>query len=348
MHIPPLTIVHVGAFMTGLREGPKHSVQIKLTNGLIRLGHLVLNFSDRDVARASSLFGSRKFGRRAVNRALLAFCRQHRPDILLLGHADMIEPATLAEVQQAVPGVRIAQWNVDPLFEPDNVRRIRSKLEVVAHTFISTAGQPLEKMREGGHAMSFLPNPVDLSVETGRADRTRDLAHDLFYACGNPARPLREICGHEWNMDDFIADLARRAPTLRMALAGIGGRPHLHGARYQDVLESCAIGLNISRRADYYLYTSDRIAHLAGNGCVVAIERATGYADYFGEDEMLFFSSLDELAAKLKHLATHPEERMRMGKAGRARYVERFNERAVTQFMVEVIMGIRAPEDMPW
>ncbi|NHN89035.1 glycosyltransferase family protein [Acetobacter conturbans] len=348
MHTSPLTIVHVGAFMTGLRVGPKHSVQIKLSNGLIRRGHLVLNFADRDVARATALFGSRKFGRRGVNRALIAFCRQHRPDILLMGHADMIDAATVAEVRAVVPGVRVAQWNVDPLFEEDNVRRIRSKLDVVDRTFISTAGKPLEEMRSGGHAMSFLPNPVDLSCETGRADLIRDLPNDLFYACGNPARPLREICGRAWNMDEFIGLIGSRLPSLRMALAGIGGRPHLHGARYQDVLESCAIGLNMSRRADYYLYTSDRIAHLAGNGCVVAIERATGYTDYFSEDEMLFFSSLDELIEKLGRFSAEPATRMRVATAGRARYIARFNEQAVAQFMVDVIMGERAPEDMPW
>lgn len=348
MHMSPLTIVHVGAFMTGLRVGPKHAVQIKISNGLIRRGHLVLNFSDRDVARACSPFGSRKFGRRGVNKALLAFCKQQRPDILLLGHADMIDSATLMEVRHAVPGVRIAQWNVDPLFEEDNVRRIQGKLSVVDNTFISTAGKPLDAMRAGGHAMSFLPNPVDLSVETGRADLARDLAYDLFYACGHPSRPLREICGQEWNMDEFIGLIGKRLPNLRMALGGIGGRPHLHGARYQDILESSAVGLNISRRADYPLYTSDRIAHLAGNGCVVAIERATGYTDYFSEDEMLFFSSLDELTDKLGRFAAEPDLRMRVAEAGRARYVARFNEQAVAQFMVDVIMGACAPEDLPW
>lgn len=348
MHKSSLTIIHVGPFMTGLRVGPRHSVQIKLSNGLIRRGHLVLNFAERDVARAASPFGNRKFGRRAVNKALMAFCRQHCPDILLMGHADMIEPDTLAAIRDIVPGVRIAQWNVDPLFEPDNVQRIRRKLAVVDKTFISTAGEPLERMRAGGHAMSFLPNPVDFSVETGRADLIRTLPNDLFYACGHPSRPLREICGREWDMDEFIGLIGARLPSLRMALGGIEGRPHFSGAQYQKTLETSAIGLNLSRRADYYLYTSDRIAHLAGNGCVVTIERATGYTDYFSEEEMLFFSSIDELIEKLAHLSAEPEVRMRTGSAGRARYAERFNEQAVAQFMIDVIMDECAPETMPW
>lgn len=333
---------------TGLRNGPKHAVEIKLSNGLIRCGHLVLNFADRDIARASTIFRSRKFGRRGVNQALLAFCRQHRPDVLLMGHADMIDADTVADIRALLPRLRVAQWNVDPLFEPDNVRRIRGKLAVVHNSFISTAGQPLDALRAGGHAMSFMPNPVDLSVEKGRADLRRDLPYDLFYACGNPARPLREICGRGWNMNVFIGLIRSRLPQLKMALGGIDGHPHLFGARYQDVLETSAVGLNLSRRADHYLYSSDRIAHLAGNGCVVAIERATGYADYFDESEMLFFSSVEELIAKLERLSAEPDVRMAMGRAGRAGYVRRFNEQAVARFMLDVIMGERPPEDMPW
>ena len=107
----PLTIVHVGSFPFGLRPGFQHGVPTKLSNGLIRNGHLVLNFSDRDVARARSIFGSRKFGRRAVNVALQDFCKHHRPNVLILSHADVIDSATIASIRadlpdQGVPGSR--------------------------------------------------------------------------------------------------------------------------------------------------------------------------------------------------------------------------------------------------
>ncbi|MFT8676581.1 glycosyltransferase [Acetobacter sp.] len=348
MTYPPLTIVHVGDMPTGIRLSPTHSIQLKLSNGLTRLGHLVLNFADRDVARAKSWTGSRKFGRRAVNAALLAFCRHHRPDIVLLGHADMIAAETVAAIREELRSVRVGQWNADPLFEPDNIRRLRGKLDVVDATFVTTAGAPLAALRAGGHAMSFMPNPVDASIEKGRADLLRDAPFDLFYACGNPGVPPREICGTTWNMNDFCTMLASRLPALRMKLPGINNTPHLKAAAYQHALEHSAIGLNISRRADFPLYSSDRLAQIAGNGCVVAMERMTGYDAYFGEDEMLFFSTIDELSEKLAHLAQDRNARMRMGTAGRARYMERFNERAVAAHLLAVLTGARPPEDMPW
>ena len=348
MNAPPLTIVHVAGFPTGMRKAPQHSVELKLSNGLTRLGHLVLNFNDRDVARAKSLLGNRKFGRKPVNAALIEFCRHHRPDLLLLGHADMIEADTIAAIRADLPELRVGQWNVDPLFEPDNVVRIQSKLGVVHATFITTAGEALAAMRIAGHVMSFMPNPADPSIERGRADLRADLPFDLFYGCGNPSRPLREICGKAWDMNEFFAMLRERLPQLRMKLAGVDGLPHLMAASYQAVLENTAIGLNISRRPGHYLYSSDRIAQLAGNGCVVAIERNVGYGDYFGEDEMLFFASLDELAEKLSRLAAEPQTRMAMAERGRARYFEKFNERKVASHLVAVLTGMRAAEDMPW
>ncbi len=344
-----LTIVNVGDFPTGLRANVQYSIQIKLSNGFTRLGHLVLNFADRDMARAQSWFKNRKLGRRAVNATLIEFCRHHRPDLMFLGHADMINPQTLAIIRESLPHLRIAQWNADPLFEPDNIRRIRAKLDQVDATFITTAGEPLARMREGGrYAMSFMPNPVDPSIERGRADLVRDLPYDLFYACGNPRVPLRTICGTAWDMDRFITSLAAHLPQLRMKLAGLQGMPHLKSTDYMKNVAASAIGLNISRRADHFLYSSDRIAQLAGNGTLVAIERQTGYDTYFEEDEMLFFASQEELEEKLARLKAEPATRMRMATAGRARYFARFNERAVAAHMIAVLTQQCSPEDMPW
>lgn len=345
----PLTIVHVGCFPTGLHPYPDHSVHIKLTNGMIRLGHLVLSFSDRDIARSRSFFGSRKFGgRHAVNRALISFCNRHRPDVILLGHADMINAQTLLAIRHHNPKIRIGQWNVDPLMETDNVRRIRSKVDVVDVTFISTAGALLEKMRDGRYAMSFMPNPTDSSIENGRVDLQSMPEFDLFYACGNPAEPLRNICGSLWNMNDFIHRIVEELPTLRTKLAGINGTPHLENAAYRAAVQSSSIGLNISRFSNDFLYSSDRIAQLAGNGCVVAIERSVGYDRFFGEDEMLFFSSIDELVEKIARLSRDPKERMKMGSAGRRRYCDIFNEKSVAAHILDVLMESSSPEDMPW
>jgi hypothetical protein len=325
-------IVHAGSFTIGAKGRNQHDTAIKISNGLIRNGHLVLNFSERDVARAGSIVGHSKFGRAAVNRALLAYCRQHRPDLLLLGHADMVTPATVTEIRNAVPEIRVMQWYVDALFVPRHVPRFEAKLGVVDATLISTGVAALGALRQGGRRVGFLPNPVDTSIERGENHLRRDLPYDLFFAAGDP---IRTVCGKDWHMDEFMTALLKELPGVKPLLAGVHGRPYLHGAPYQQALESAALGLNISRRADWPLYSSDRLAHMIGNGMAVLIERTTGYDALFGEDEMLFFSSFDELAAKIRDAVADPERRQAVAAKGRDKYLRLFNERTVARYLFD-------------
>lgn len=342
-----MRVINVGCFPFSRKSQNLHAVETKISNGFTRNGHNVLNFSDRDMARARG-FGSRRWGVGFANQSLRELCAMHRPELLLIGHADVIRNETLAQIRRDCPQMRVVQWNVDPLFEEGNVRRLQARVELVDATLISTAGEALRPFARPGKPVGFLPNPVDFSVESGRSDLRAALPFDLFYACGNPARPPRLVFGVEWNMNDFTAELARRCPALRMMLPGIAGNPRITGQSYQAALEQAAIGLNISRRPDYWLYSSDRIAHLAGNGLAVFTERGTGYETLFSEREMIFASSMEELAEWLNRLHAAPGERQAIAAAGRARYHALFNEQRVARYIEEVAFERLASEGYEW
>lgn len=340
-------ILHVGYAPVSLKSLNQHATGIKLCNGFIRNGHQVLALSDRDVARAFG-FGHRRLGRQAFNKMMRDYCRAHQPELLVLGHADMLDASTIAQIRADLPGLKVVQWNVDPLFEPDNIRRIEGKMAVVDLTFVTTAGPSLAKLRRPGVRVGFMPNPVDLSIEKGRMDLVADPAYELFYACGNPARPKRVVCGQAWDMEAFMRDFMARQPGLRALTPGMFGQKLLNGAAYQAGLEQVAIGLNISRRADDFLYSSDRLAHLTGNGVLAVIERATGYDRFFGDDEMGFFSSLDELAELIARYRTDHAARQRVAALGRRRYVDLFNEQRIAAYLVEAAFGTLDPDRYPW
>ena len=299
----------------------------------------------RGLARCWAIVGS---CRGAANTALRRLCQDIEPDLLLLGHADMIDAATIAALRADLPRLRVLQWNVDPVFDADNIRRIRSKLDVVDATLVSTAGEALAPLRAPGKRLGFLPNPVDFSIEKGLNHSRTDLPFDVFYACGNPARPLRTICGRDWNMNDFASALLEAVPGMRACFPGIHGTPHFTGARYQTALESAAIGLNLSRRADMLLYSSDRLAHMIGNGQAVLIERATGYDRLFSDFELVFFGSLDELYGQVRALIADPARRMAVAEAGRRRYHALFNEQIVARYVLDVALEQFDAKDYPW
>ena len=340
-------IVHASNFSRKAKGAFQHSVEHKITNGLIRSGHAVSNFSDRDVARAGTLLGHRAFGARAANRAFREFCRSVAPELIVLGHAEIIAPATLNEVRGELPGVKIVQYNVDPMFEPDNVAAIRSKLECVDATLVTSAGEALRPLYIKGKVLAFMPNPVDFSIESGRSHERRDLPYDLFYACGNENDP-RYLCGRDWTSIDLMAHIARSLPALRILSPGVRGQPQLAGGKYQRALESAAIGLNVSKRNDVFLYSSDRLAQLAGNGLAVLIDRATGYESLLAEGEFVYFSTIDELMEKLDRLRGDPDYRQRVGAAGRARYHALFNERTIAEYIVDIAFGRLNSAATPW
>lgn len=340
-------IVHVSSFGRKPKGSFQHGADHKLTNGLIRNGHSVFNFSDRDVARAGPFFGHRKFGTGYANQELVRLCRNIRPDILLLGHADVIRPDTIAGIRDELPHMRVVQRNVDAMFVPDNVHRIISRLDVVDATLVSTAGDALAPLARPGKLLGFFPNPVDFSIETGRNHERDDLPYDLFFACGN-GRIARNVCGRDWSPDALLSHIEASVPGLRTLTAGMRGMPHAFGAAYQSALESAAIGLNLSRRNDNFLYSSDRIAHMAGNGMALLVDRATGYDQLFAQNEMAFFSSVDELAGHVERLTRDTAWRRHLARCGRERYHALFNERIIARYVVEVALGTVNGSDYPW
>ncbi|UMM63470.1 glycosyltransferase [Aristophania vespae] len=348
--LPSLKILHVGDFFHSLKKRSVSQLSVggKLSNGLIRNGHHVINFSYRDISRAKGFFNSHYLGRHAMWRALKNSIKSFSPDILILGHGYSIPPEIITDVKDKNPGIIIIQWNIDALFVEQNLKNIKERHQVVDASFISTAGKQLRLLLGDRGIIGFLPNPVDMSVERGRNFSVNALPYDIFYSCGNPDR-LRDICGKKWQMDDFCSALEKELPQkTKFAYAGVKGHPYKSGVSYTHLLENSAIGLNISRKADHYLYSSDRLAHMIGNGQLVAIERQVGYDQIFSDDEMIFFNSFDELIDKLKFYTNHTEVRQKCARKGWEHYSQIFNERNVADYMIRETLGLLRDDEYLW
>jgi hypothetical protein len=149
-------------------------------------------------------------------------------------------------------------------------------------------------------------------------------------------------------MNEYMGRLLARTPGIKVLAPGIAGAPHLAGAAYQAGLEQAALGLNISRRDDHLLYSSDRLAHMCGNGQAILIARSVGYDSLFSDQEMVFFDTQDDLAESINRLVAEPRRRMAVAAAGRARYHALFNEQLVARYVLEVALGQVNPADYPW
>ena len=342
-----MRIVLVGNFGLRPRGASLNGVAPKISNGMIRNGHYVFNIDDRLAARASSIFGSRDFGRRGANRALLDFCDHFGADALMLGHADVISADTVHLIRKRHPHMKVLQWSADPLFEADTVKRINSKLEVTDATFVTTAGDALEQFARPGHIVGYLPNPVDCAIERGQNFRDRDLPFDFLYAVGSRL-PIRHHCGQVCDVEELGRRLVDQLPDVRFRFLGLAGRSNAAGIEYQRALESAKMGLNLSRRGDVFLYSSDRMAHLVGNGLLTLIDRATGFGDIFTEDELAFYSSEEELISKVRFFKENDDARRRVAESGWRKYHRIFGCEVIAKYLIDTLFGKRAPAKHGW
>lgn len=354
----PLRIVHVANFGFKPVKVFLHGVAAKLSNGWTRAGHYVLPFSDRDISRWRTPLGLRSIGDARANALLLAYCIDVKPDVLVLGHAEVIRNETVDRIRAALPGLRVIQWNFDWLTpqnhpmgsspEADtNRRKLKARMPVVDATFVTTAGAALEELGAAGDVVGFMPNPVDQSVERGRNFERDDLPCDLFFASGSKD-PHRRHCGTWRDMDALASDITGRLPKLSIHSPGLQGKPTVFGPAYEEALLACRTGLNISRYNDLLFYSSDRIAHIAGNGLAVITDRSTGYDQLFGENEMAFYDTEDELLGWLDRFKGDDAVRRDMAQRGWSRYHELFDSAVVAKYMLDVVHGEHAPAVHGW
>jgi len=318
-----------------LRMGPGR----KLNCGAIRNGWRICEFSDRDMARLLAPLGIRAVGGAIANRKLLLTARNFRPDVVLLGHCDYITNATLDAIRSALPGARIAHFNVDPLWQEGTRRQMEERKLSCDALFATTAGDVLKTWTTGRNVVAYMPNPSDPSMENQDNGAKSDFARDLFFA-GNPRKG-----DPRW---DLLADLLPRIEgRLRVDVFG-ADRPSIWGAAYEEVLSTSKMSLNLNRREGDKWYSSDRIAHLMGYGILTFQSGKNEMQRFFSEGETVWFDGAADLADKILYYQAHDGERAAVASAGRAKYHALFNGARVLKYMVETMTGEPYSEAYEW
>jgi hypothetical protein len=146
---------------------------------------------------------------------------------------------------------------------------------------------------------------------------------------------------------DIIERIMKHIDTAKVLFPKVVG-DKLDGANYQHTLARCAMGINLSRINEDYLYTSDRMAHLMGNGVLALVDRRTGYDDLFSDEEAAFFTSEEELYQKIDFYRKNPQKRMQVAKNGWKKYHELFNERFIGKYVADLLFGGFDAKNYPW
>ncbi len=286
----------------------------KFTLAATRADHLVVEFSDRAVARMAAPLGPRGLGAGWANRRFLQVVDELRPDLILLHFADRITNAALGEARRLSPGVIIADINIDPIDTPKNQKRLALRKGVADVLFVTTAEPSLAAHVGPGAFAAFLPNPVDPAIETGRAFEIDAPPFDLLFPATD-AGP-REIGQARLAPIDAVAQIRAAIPAIRLSTPGVDGQPVARGIAYFDALGSARLGWSLSRRASLPLYASDRMAHMFGWGLGVLLDRRAGFERFYGPDEAAFYDDSPGLIAALWRLMADDAAARAMARAG--------------------------------
>ncbi|MEW7976673.1 MAG: glycosyltransferase [Candidatus Sedimenticola endophacoides] len=334
-----MRILHVANFSIKKYAKVFYATDKKISNGFIRNGDFVYEFSDRDIARMESIVRSKSLGRKALNSALLKTVENLQPDFLLLGHTDLLEEATLDRARRINPELKIAQWFVDPLFEPHVREHLFQRLPHLDAFFCTTAGDWLDPFRKINSSCYYLPNPVDDSIETLKNDQRNDFPCDLIYCGIDHKDPVRTR---------ILAELRQRLTNINFCLHGSLGTKPIFGAAYLNALANSKMGLSLSRRSDIPYYSSDRIAQLAGNGLLVFIPETPGFRNLFSDEEVVYFSTTEDLFDRVTYYQKNDGIRKAIACAGRKKAHASYSTQRIARFISEATSKTPFSEAYEW
>ena len=345
-----LRVLHITNFNERLDGRLFFNTGRRINNGLIRLGHSVLGFSDRDIQKYYKSLRDIK-GSKTLNEKLRKTCYNYKPDLIILGHADLISSDQIGELKDDYPDTRFSQWFLDPLNKngPDferNKDRIMDKIKYMDASFITTCPSAL-KFLPNNKKNYYIPNPADDSFETLN-NFNKNCNIDVFFALSHGVHRGVLKTGKTDDRIKFLTHLTNITPNVKFDIYGLNKVQPIWADHYFKTIENAKMGLNLSRGAPIKYYSSDRITQIVGNGLVCLIDEKTQYKNFFSKNEMIFYKNTNDLSEKIIKISNDEKLRKKIAKAGKDKYLKYFNSTKVAEYIIEKTLDIKSNKRFFW
>ncbi len=319
----------------------------RINNGLVRLKHSVLTISDRDIVSYNrslkDIDGSKK-----LNSTLINTISNYVPDLVILGHADMIDLTTLEFIKKNYPEIKISQWFLDKMDEKWQKNKIRflDKMELMDCSFCTTSPEMLSFSKK--NKIFYIPNPADTSFETLECYKNKHPIYDLFFAMSHGVHRGILKRGKFDKRSLVINQLIKLNPNIRYNLHGMKEKQPIWADDFKLSLFKSKMALNLSQGKASKYYSSDRIAQLIGNGILTFIDSKTQLMKFFSNNEVIFYDNINDLSKKINFYSINSKIRNRIAKNGRKKYLELFNSTNVAQYIIDKSMNYKSNKKYFW
>jgi len=328
-----LKILHITNFNERHNGRLFYNTGKRINNGLIRLGHSVLEFSDRDIVSYYRSLNDLK-GQKKLNFKLLEVISNYVPDLIILGHADLIKRETLEFIKKNYPHIKMSQWFLDRMDDKwvNNKKRFMDKFEIMDFNFCTS--DPYSLNFSKNDRVCFMPNPVDESFETLENYKNKYFNSDVFFAMSHGVHRGVLKKGKFDDREIFINNLIKKTPNIRFDLYGITNKQPIWADNYLLAISQSKIGLNLSQGNPTKYYSSDRFSQLIGNGLLVMVDQKTMMKNFFESDEIIEYKNINDLSEKIIKYNSDHKLRNKIARKGRAKYFKYFNSTLVAEFII--------------
>jgi glycosyltransferase involved in cell wall biosynthesis len=329
-----LKIIHITNFNERHNGRLFYNTGKRINNGLVRLGHSVLEFSDRDIISNHRKLNDLN-GAKYLNKKLVTVIGNYVPDLIILGHADLIDIKTLRLIKQYYPQIKISQWFLDRMDSSwiNNKKRFLNKIDIMDASFCTTDPSALKFSRF--KEIYYMPNPVDASFEMLNNYKYKNLKNDVFFAMSHGVHRGVLKKGKFDERENFLKTLTKKLPNIKFDLYGVENKQPVWADKFIDAISQSKIALNLSQGKSSMYYTSDRFAQLIGNGLLVMINKKTKFNDFFNNDEIVTYKDINDLSQKIIKYSNNDALRQKIAKKGRDKYFKYFNSTIVADFIIK-------------
>ncbi len=342
-----LKILHVTNFNERHDGRLFYNTSRRINNGLVRLNHSVLTLSDRDIVSRSRSITDIS-GSKVLNIRLIETIKNYNPDLLILGHADLIKRSTLIKIKKEFSHLKIAQWFLDRMDDNwrFNKKRFLHKMDLVNANFCTTDPKILKFSNK--QKVFYIPNPSDISFENLAIYKNKNFTNDVFFALSHGVHRGILKKGKFDEREKFIKKLISITPNIKFDIYGMDGIQPIWAEKFKEKLSESKMGINLSQGKPLKHYSSDRIAQLVGNGILTFIDEKTKFHDFFNSNEVVYYKNVYDLSKKIKYFVNKDKIRSRIAKHGQIKYNKFFNSKLVAEYIISKTLNIKSNKKFIW
>ena len=335
-----MKILHISNF------GEKHNARLywnqcyKISNGFIRNGHNVYNFSERDRSR-SDIFN--KFNNnKKLQISILQVVKNYDPDLVILGHADRVHLETLERIKYFKPDIKIAEWNVDNYKLDNTEQKLKGRSKYLDGIFSTTADKQIAECINNNF-ITFFPNIVDNSIENQKIFSEKFHEKDIFFALSHGVgtgilRKKNSKIEHK-NPRVILAKKIMSESNIKCNFFGLNNIKPVWANEFNNEIKSCYMGLCIQRKPQLKYCLSDRVAQYGGNGLMLFIEYETEYHEILQDGkEAVYFHEVGDLIEKIYFYQQNKQKALKIAYNCHKRMHLDFNEKIISNYILDCLM----------